>query len=269
MKYVRTSGNNDPRKARLHERRGHNRGKDLARGGFVVALGVLLSISSFAADRSQISKETVEQIVRQYLSDHPEVVMEAIERYQVREAKKRAKRANDALANSSFALYEDPATPVVGSADDAIRIVEFFDYKCGFCRRDDPIVPKILDENPSVQWIFKELPSLGPESLDAAKASLASYRQGAYLQFHEALMSETAPLTMATILGIASRLGLNVAQLKTDMESTNLAIENTHKLAEALQIQATPAFVIGGELILGFLDADELRTRIAKARATK
>lgn len=249
-----------------------------------VLLCLFLALPSLGADRPKASREITEDAVRQYLGDHPEVigemvhqylidhpevVVEAMRRYQVREDKKRAQLASDAIATSTAELYQDQATPAVGGgASTAVDVVEFFDYRCPYCKRVDPAIRKLVEDNPNVRVIFKELPILGPESLLAAKASVASYRQGAYLKFHEALMAESGSLTQDALSGIAARLGLDMQKFTADMESPAVAalIERTQKLASALQIEATPTFIIGGELVKGALDADDLRSRVAKAQ---
>ncbi len=227
------------------------------------------TVRQYLADHPEFEKELIEQTIHQYLTDHPEVVMEAMQRYQVREEKKRAKLAKEALVARNAELFHDPATPAVGGAETPVQIVEFFDYRCAFCKRADPIVRKLLEENPNVRIIYKEFPVLGSESVLAAKASIAAYRQGAYVKFHDALMNESGPLTPETVSGIATRLGMDLTKLQQDMESVDVAglIQRNHQLAEALQIDATPTFIIGGELVRGVLEADDLRARIAKAQA--
>lgn len=227
------------------------------------------AVRQYLADHPELLKELVDERVHQYLADHPEVVAEAMERYQVREEKKRAKLVSNAITDRHEELYHDAMTPAAGSADHAVQIVEFFDYRCAFCKRVDPAVRKLLNENPNLRVVFKELPVLGPESLLAARASAAAYRQGAYLKFHEALISENGPVTLESIAGIAARLGLDVAQLKKDMESAEVTamIERTRELAGALQIEATPSFVIGGEVVRGALGEDDLRSKIARLQA--
>lgn len=224
------------------------------------------AVRQYLADHPELLKELVDERVHQYLTDHPEVVAEAMERYQVREEKKRAKLISEAVTARGAELYHDAMTPAAGPADHAVQIVEFFDYRCAYCKRVDPAIRKLLNENPGLRVVFKELPVLGPESLLAAKASAAAYRQGAYLKFHEALISENGPVTLESIAGIAARLGLDVAKLKQDMESNEVTamIDRTRELAEALQIEATPSFVIGGEVVRGALALDDLRARIAK-----
>jgi protein-disulfide isomerase len=227
------------------------------------------AVRQYLADHPELLKELVEERVHQYLTDHPEVVAEAMERYQVREEKKRTKLVSDAITVRREELYSDAMTPAAGPVDHAVQIVEFFDYRCAFCKRVDPAVRKLLNENPNLRVVFKELPVLGPESLLAAKASAAAYKQGAYLKFHEALISENGTVTLESIERIATRVGLDVAKLEKDMESAEVTatIERTRELAGALQIEATPSFVIGGEVVRGALAEDDLRSRIARLQA--
>jgi len=227
------------------------------------------AVRQYLVDHPEVLKDLVEERVHQYFVDHPEVVMEAMQRYQIREEKKRDKHVSEVMATRGAELYGDPMTPAAGAADKSVQIVEFFDYRCAFCKRVDPVVRTVLSENPGLRVVFKEFPILGSESVLAAKASAAAYRQGAYLKFHEALMSENGTLTPEIIDGIATRLGLNLPKLKADMESADVTdmIERTRRLAAALQIEATPTFIIGGELVRGALSADDLRARIAKTQA--
>ena len=103
---------------------------------------------------------------------------------------------------------------MTGQADAEIAIVQFFDYKCGYCRRVSPTLSKLLEEHKNVRVIFKELPILGAESHMASRAALAAAKQGAYEAFHQELMSLNGPITPAAIEDIARKLGLDVARLK-------------------------------------------------------
>ena len=98
-------------------------------------------------------------------------------------------------------------------------VVEFFDYRCGYCKKAESAVAKMITDHPDVQFVFKEFPILGPESIVAAKAGLAAQQQGGYLKFHQALMSMHGAAAIEGIEQLAARQGLDVARLKADMES--------------------------------------------------
>jgi protein-disulfide isomerase len=212
------------------------------------------------------SKAEIEGIVREYILRHPEVLMESVRAYQEREHLEAQRRSKDAIAMKRRELFDDAASPVAGSANADIAIVQFFDYKCGYCRRVSPIVAKLLEEHKNVRMIYKELPILGPESHLAARAALAAAKQGAYLRFHQELLSLNGPITPAVIEETGKKLQLDVAKLKADIGSKYieaLIIEN-QRLASAIGIQSTPSFVIGDELVSGALDRSRFEELIAK-----
>src|SRR4051794_38695772 len=111
-----------------------------------------------------LSRADIETIVREYILQHPEVLMESVQGHQERERVEAQKRSNDGIAANRRELFADAASPVTGSANAEIAIVQFFDYKCGYCRRVAPTVSKLIEEHKNVRVIFKELPILGPES---------------------------------------------------------------------------------------------------------
>jgi protein-disulfide isomerase len=164
----------------------------------------------------------------------------------------------------------DPASPVAGKRD-GVTLIEFFDYRCGYCKKVDPIVTELLAQNPTVRVVYKVFPILGAESLTAAKAGLAANKQGAYEQFHKALIAARESITMDFLEKIAGEVGLDFARLKADMASPEVEkeISDNMKLAQALNIQATPTFIAGSELIRGAVDAVQLRALVVKAEAAR
>jgi protein-disulfide isomerase len=187
----------------------------------IVSLGVALLLSAgwlSGQDKpAPLSRVAIEQIVREYILQHPEVLMESVRAYQERERMAAEQRSRDALRAKRRELFEDAASPVAGKADAKVTFVQFFDYNCGYCRRVTPTLTKLLEQN-KVRLIFKEMPILGPESHMAARAALAAHKQGAYIQFHRALMELKSPVTLATIEETGRKLSLDVARLKTDMD---------------------------------------------------
>jgi protein-disulfide isomerase len=149
-------------------------------------------------------------------------------------------------------------------------VVEFFDYRCGYCRKTSASVLELASGG-KVRVIFKELPILGPESVTLAKAGLAAHRQGMelYLKFHEAAMASREPVTTDSLGRIAGKAGLNVDRLLADMSSPDVqkALDRNAALAEALGVRATPTFVIGSEKVEGAIDDAALSSKIAKLRS--
>jgi protein-disulfide isomerase len=236
----------------------------------LIAAIVALVLSAgwlYGEDRPAVlSKGEIEQIVRQYILRHPEVLMESVRAYQERERVAAQQRSREAVAKRRE-LFEDTVSPVAGKADAEIRIVQFFDYNCGYCRRVSPTIAKLLEERPDVQVIFKELPILGPESHLAARGALAARKQGGYLEFHRALMDLKSPANAAAIEETAGKLGLDFSRLKAAMESPEVQamLAENQRLAGAIGVRSTPSFVIGNEVVSGAMDLAGFQALIAKA----
>jgi protein-disulfide isomerase len=213
------------------------------------------------------SRADIENIVREYILQHPEVLMESVQSQRERERVQAQKRSDDGIAANRRELFDDAASPVIGSANAEIAIVQFFDYKCGYCRRVAPTISKLLEEHKNVRVIFKELPILGPESHIAARAALAAAKQGAYAPFHQRLLSTDGPITPQAVEEVADQLGLDVARLRADMSSpevTAILVQN-QQLANTLGVQSTPSFVIGNELVPGAMDLRRFEELISKS----
>jgi protein-disulfide isomerase len=217
--------------------------------------------------RNATEKMAVEMIVKEYILQHPEVLVESVRLYQDRERAAQRQRSREAAVANLHDLQQDPSSPVTGR-ESGVTIVEFFDYRCGYCKRAEPAVLKLLAEHPDVRFIFKEFPILGPESSLAAKASLAAARQGAYLKFHQALMGLTGSITMNTIEELAGKQGLDVSKLKVAMESPEVqsALARNRDLGAKLGVNATPTFVVGSELISGAIDTATFERLVAQEK---
>lgn len=218
---------------------------------------------------SATDRQAIEQIVRDYLLEHPEVVLEALEALQHREEMAQAERQRAALAASREALTGTAAGPVAGNPAGDVTLVEFFDYQCGYCKSVHPSLKALLSRDGELRVVFKEFPILGPASLTAAQAALAAERQGKYLEMHNALMELRGTLDDAKILRAAASVGLDVERLKADMESPDVLaqIERNLRLAETLGVNGTPAFVVGDEIVPGAVPLEHLQQLIARERA--
>lgn len=161
-------------------------------------------------------------------------------------------RARDQLvARNETALLNDPHTPVIGDADADVAIVEFFDYACPFCKAVEPRLEAFLKSDTHVKLVVKEYPILTPESLVAAKASLAAMKQEKYRQFHQALMMFKGRLQEPVIFDTAKDVGLDMDRLRKDMQSPEIADEiiANFNLARAIRAFDTPTFVVGNHVL--------------------
>lgn len=214
-------------------------------------------------------EQAIQEIVRDYLLKNPEVLIESLQTYQEREKVAAAERQREALKTRRAALNEDPDAPVLGNPDGDVTVVEFFDYRCPYCKKVADDLREAVAKDGNVRLVMKEFPILGPESQYAARAALAAVPQGLYEEFHFALMTTPGKITQSGILKIAEQVGLDVGRLERDMESEAIEamLQKNIGLAGELDIRGTPAFVVGSQVYPGALDMRQLRNLIAQARA--
>lgn len=212
-----------------------------------------------AATPAENDVDAIEKIVRNYLMKNPVVIREAMQALQAQELKEKQERAANQMKELRSEILSDPGSPVGGNAKGDISIVVFFDYNCGYCKQTVPKLQSISEKDPLVRIVFKEFPVLGPQSTFAAKAALAASRQGKYVEFHNALM--TAERTDEdSIKNISKTLGIDYSKLQKDMADpqTDEQITRTQRLAGSLDINGTPAYIIGDRIIPGAIDAESL-----------
>lgn len=238
----------------------------------LLAGAVAASAEEPAAPKSSFSEtetRAIEDIVRDYLLEHPEVLLESMQRLEEKErlAKIEAQRA--AIAANLEALSRDPDSPVLGNPEGDVTLVEFFDYRCPYCRKVTADLMDAVDKDGDIRLVFKEFPILGPDSVVAARAALAAAQQDRYRDFHIALMTTPGQLDEANILALAGDLGLDVDRLRQDMASEGVErqIRANHRLGQALQINGTPAFIVGSEIVPGAVPMQQLLELIRRERA--
>ncbi|MGH6931531.1 MAG: DsbA family protein [Dongiaceae bacterium] len=211
----------------------------------------------------------LEKFIHDYLLAHPEVIIESVQLFQVEQERLKAELAAKSLVDRRQELVYAPNSPVVGDPDGDVAVVEFFDYQCPYCKvMANNKFMETLEQDGNIRIVFKEFPILGPESEYAARAALAAHRQGKYRELHQAFMAFKGKMKFEDVIKIAEEHGLDIEQLKKDMESQEVAQElaDNHALAKAVGISGTPAFIINDELFPGAVDMSEIMKRIAAAR---
>jgi protein-disulfide isomerase len=161
--------------------------------------------------------------------------------------------ADAAVGNKAAALLRDPNTQAIGNAAADVAIVEFFDYQCPYCKAIEPKLEKLMKDDGKVKLVIKEFPILGPVSVIASKAALASVRQGKYEAYHKAMMAYRGQLKEENVFAMAKDVGLDVDRLRKDMDApevTTQIIDNMN-LARALKISVTPALIVGNHIYAG------------------
>ena len=216
-----------------------------------------------------LDRAAIETVIKEYLLEHPEVLIDALTAYETKRKAAEAERQKLAILENREALTNDPASPSLGNPEGDVVLVEFFDYRCGYCRASAPRVQAAIKSDPQLRVVMKEFPILSEESVVGARAALAAGLQGKYEDFHFALMKNPGNLSASHLRRIAGQVGVDADQMEADMDSEEVAqaIARTHALARQIGVTGTPAFVIGDELIPGAVDLDVLLAKIAEARA--
>lgn len=222
-----------------------------------------------AAGEAGLSVEQIEKIVRDYLMREPEVIYQALEELQRRQAEAETERQRAAVAANREQLMNDAGDPIAGNPDGSVTVVEFFDYQCSYCRHVVESVRELIEEDDELKVVFKEFPILGEASLVAARAALAAREQGQerYLPFHLALMG-SRDLSLGGIMTLAEQVGLDTGRLAQDMQAPAIdrQIKANYALAQELGIEGTPAFVVGEEVVPGAVDKSRLASLVEEAR---
>ncbi len=261
--------------------------KAILLGTTAVAIGLGALTSGFLAGRqtsaaqqpqatvstadTALDKKGVELIVRDYLLDNPEIMMEvqvALEAKQKEEQRLAnlgvIKGAKEEIFNSSF-------DGVVGNQDGAVTIVEFYDYNCGFCKRAIEDMRVLTKANPDLRFVLKEFPILGPDLQKAHMVSMAFHKlmPEKFGEFHNQLLGGPGRASEASAIKVAVSLGADEAQLREAMKDPGIpaAFDKTFELANRLSITGTPSYVVGNEVVFGALGQEVLAEKIETARA--
>jgi len=235
----------------------------------VVTVAGMLASFGFAQQNETLTEQgRLEQAIRDYLLAHPEVIVEALEKFQAEQDKLEAATQAQAIVERREQLNNAPGTPVLGNVNGDVTIVEFFDYRCPYCKQVATGLMETVEADGNVRLVLKEFPILGEASQFAARAALAAHKQGKYRELHLALMAFKGQMSESDVRQAATDAGLDMAKFELDLQAADVVAEinDNHQLGEAIGVRGTPAFVIGDELIPGALGPDEMRRRIAAAR---
>ncbi len=228
----------------------------------VVTAGVARAGEFTPAQRAEIVT-----ILRDALKQDPSILRDAVTALQADEGERSQAAARAAIGQVQGELVL-PGDPVAGDPHGDVTIVEFFDTRCPYCRKMEPVMDSFLAQDHKVRLVYKDLPILGPASVLGTKALLAAQKQNAYTRMREAVMKLPPDTTRAQIEAAAHGLGLDWPRMARDMDdpSVQARIDANLKLARTLGIQGTPALVIGSDLIPGAVDLPDLQKAVADAR---
>ena len=224
-----------------------------------------------AATADGMDEDRIKELVLEAIRENPGIVFEAAQLFEQQQQALQAQAAAQVLDTEKATLENDPNAPVLGNPDGDVTVVEFFDYNCPYCRRVKPEMEALLAADPNVRVVYREWPILGDGSVFAARAALASRNQGKYEEFHWAMMQLKERAEEASILRTAEDIGLDVAQLRRDMNGPEIEehIQTSMRLAQSLGFSGPPSFVIGDSLAPGLIQADQMIELVDQARAAE
>jgi protein-disulfide isomerase len=215
--------------------------------------------------------QAIQKVVHDYILANPAVVFEALKLQQQELAKQKQATGSDMIVAKQQELFGDPASPTGGNPHGDVTIVEFFDYRCPYCKAVQPSLEALLKEDAKLRIVYKEFPILGPASVVATQYALAAQKQGMYDVFHDAMMATKGPIDDVLVQAVARQAGLDLDRAKADIAGPEFAavIRRNYELAQALQIGGTPGFVIGTQIADGAADISALRQMVATARQSE
>jgi protein-disulfide isomerase len=225
----------------------------------------IASLTLAGCDQAKPDKAFGEK-VRAYLLEHPEVLMEASQKLQEKQAAQQAASSQKAIGQYRQAIERDPRDIVINPAG-SITVTEFFDYRCGYCRHAAPEIVELVQKNPDIRLVLKDFVIFGRDSEAAARLALGAKDQGKSLELYKGLMAENA-LDAAGALRIAKSVGIDLDKAKPIGESQAVTqhLADTDALAKTLALSGTPAFIVGDTLVPG-ADINALRLAIEQTRA--
>ena len=196
------------------------------------------------------------RLVRTALTQEPEILIAGGEALQ-------AKQNGDVLKDIRASLETPFSSSWKGASKPQVVMTYFYDYACGYCRKSNPDIEKLLSEDKGLRVVYRELPILGPDSVAAARVSLAASKAGKFAAFHDALYAAGRP-GPETISSAANTAGVTPQQVQDP--AIELEIQNNLKLAQQLRADGTPLFIVGDQIFNAAVGYDTLKKAIAKAR---
>ena len=223
----------------------------------ILTSAFLLIFPSYA---HEIKIEEIEKIIKNYLIKNPKLIKSTLEEYK--------KTVEINKKNNAITLLQNIKNPGIFNKNSDITVYEFFDYNCGYCKSVVNTIMDVISEDKKIDLIFVELPILSQDSYIAATAALAAEKQGLYNDFHLSLMKKRGRINEDVIFKVAEKTGLNINQLKIDMKSQEIEnkLKKNRNVAKLLNLNGTPAFIIGDTIYPGALQKSNLKKIIKSFR---
>lgn len=246
----------------------------LKRHLFSAALGTAVVLAGLgtatAQDSKPLDKAAVEKIIRDYLVENPEIMLEVQDALEAKQAELAQASQSKIITENHDAIFNNPNDAVYGNPKGDVTIVEFYDYNCGYCKRAMPDMKALMKADPELRFVLKEFPILGPESMKTHLVAQAFKKlmPEKYLELHDVLMSTPSSSTEDSALKAAIALGADEAKLREAMKSPEVigSFQTAYTIGQALNINGTPSYIIGNQLVAGAVGAQTLAAKIAEQR---
>jgi len=226
-----------------------------------------------AQNFNDTQRSDIEGIVHNYLITHPEVLEEAMNELSKRQAAADQAKHEAMITQNAVTIFNSPRGVTLGNKDGDVTFVEFFDYNCGYCKRAMADMLDLLKNDPNLKVVLKEFPVLSEGSVEAAKVAVAVRMQDPkkYLDFHQKLLGGRGPADKARAMAAAKDAGLDVARIEKDLASPEIkaTISENMKLADDMDMNGTPSYVIGKQIVIGAVGLEGLKEKIGIARCGK
>ncbi|AQS41781.1 MAG: Membrane protein [Candidatus Tokpelaia hoelldobleri] len=215
-------------------------------------------------------KQLSQKVVRDYLIENPEILLEAQNVLETRmEAQARADQVK-AIKEESAKIFHAPDDAVFGNPRGDVTIVEFYDYNCGYCKKSFPTMQALIKKDPNLRFVMKDFPILGQDSVDAHRVARAFQvvMPDKYRQFHEAMMLRPGRANAASAIDVALSLGADKDKMNRALADESLLqpFVTNGEVAYKLRINATPAYIIGHQVVSGAVGTDALVKIIEQER---
>jgi len=236
--------------------------------GALALATVLAPIRMAAADDfTPEQKKELGAFIKDYLVNNPDVLREAIDALDKHDKQVAEAERQKMVGNHADMLFSSKFQATVGNPKGTATLVEFFDYNCHYCKGALVDMARLMKDDPNLKLVLKDFPVLGPGSVEAAKVASAARNQlpgDRFWQFHNKLLVMSGPIGKVEALAVARELGLDMDRLAKDMESPEVmtGLQEVMGMADSLQINGTPSFVVGQEVVVGAVGYEQLKEKI-------
>ncbi len=210
--------------------------------------------------------------VRAYLMEDPEVLLEAIQVLETRQAAEQASGDIDLIRVNAQEIFDDPNSWVGGNPDGDITVVEFLDYRCGYCKRAHPEVKELIEGDGNIRIVVKEFPILGDQSELASRFAIAVRQVAgdeAYAKTSDTLMTMRGEISEQSLSDLSEHLGYDTPAIFAAMNGDQVrdTIANNRALAQRLRVNGTPSFVFETQMLRGYLPLEGMQSVITELRS--